>query len=326
MSDRGGDRLNELPTTLEEQAAASGNIAQSPQPTNRIPQFRRDFNPTNFVLSADDLLEFCELLQDINARAREIELSRLDHAQFKDADEANERVNQFVVLEYNYRAQNGDSVQGLGLPDTKERTFPDDLFSIYVSNAAFAERSINVRPLNTIDVFLDFQRPSLKIDLNTIPSNPTENNSVVNIIGRDEDWVISSAEKIATFFKKKRVHRPAIHGSGTYDYVIWLGFLPTWLWLFWKYGTPLDNWLDKQSIFFNVIAGISALFASLLAARFTFQYIRWAFPPTEFYKKSQFGAFAHRAVITLILSTLLLGAGYELARWFILELIGAPTK
>ncbi|MEZ6012199.1 MAG: hypothetical protein R3C08_10070 [Hyphomonas sp.] len=311
--------MKELPTAVDKQMAGRTHDEGSTPQTNRIPLFRRDLKPTNFVLSADDLSEFFELLQEINSRAKTIELSKLNLEQFENMEDATERVRQFVTLEYIYRAHNGDSVQGLGAPDTQERMFPDDLLSIYVSNASFAERSINVRPLNTVEVFLDFKRPSLKIDLNSLPSNPTENDSIINVVGRDEDWVISSADKIATFFKKKKVHRPAIHGSGTYDYLIWLFFLPAWLWLFSKNGAPLENWLEKKSIFFNVMAGISALFASLLVARFTFQYIRWAFPPTEFFKKSQIGAFAHRAVIAVILSTLLLSAGYEFVRWLFLN-------
>ncbi len=62
-----------------------------------------------------------------------------------------------MPLEYNYRAGNGDSVQGLRVPNTDERTFPDDLISIFVSNSAYTERAINLRPLNTVDVFICFE-------------------------------------------------------------------------------------------------------------------------------------------------------------------------
>ncbi|WP_418025973.1 hypothetical protein ACNKFW_22485 (plasmid) [Paracoccus sp. TD-10] len=311
------DASDNLPEPVE----ARPQQMQAADPV-RVPLYRRDLKPTNLVLSADDLKEFCELLAEVNEKAKEIEYSRLDLATFDSPQQARARVNELMPIEYNYVAGNGDSMQGLGIPKTDERAFPDDLQSLFASNAAFAERAINLRPLNTVEVFLGFERPSLKIDLQTLPSNPTENRSVINVAGRDEDWVISTAQKIDDFFKKRKAARPIIHGSGTYDYFIYLLFLPAAIWLFYKRGAWVAEWLSNQSVFLNVVLGVYAILLTLLLARFVFQYVRWLFPPMEYYKRSRWGAFIHRGIAAAVGSAVVLGAAYDLIKAAALSLLG----
>jgi hypothetical protein len=296
------ERNEQLPELVEEQVPQ-----QAPLPADqpiRVPLYRRDLNPTNLVLSAEDLKEFCELLAQVNARAKEIEFSRLDLSTFDSPEQAEARVNELVPIEYNYTAGNGDSMQGLGIPKTEERTFPDDLRSLFASNASYAERAINIRPLNTVEVFLSFDKPSLKIDLETLPSNPTENRSVINVAGRDEDWVISTAQKIEDFFKSRKATRPIIHGSGAYDYLIYLLVLPVLVWIIYKNDTHISSWVGGTSVFLNVILGIYGLLLSLLVARFLFQYARWLFPPMEYYKRNRWPAFVHRGVAGFVAVTI----------------------
>ena len=289
----------------------------------RIPQYRRDLFPTNLVLSAEDLREFCELLQEANERAKEIEYSKLDISNFNSPEQAKQRINEVIPLEYDYTASNGDSVRGLGIPKTDDWTFPDDLKSIFASNATYPQRAINIRPLNTVEAFLGFDKPSLKIDLQTFPSNPTENRSVINISGRDEDWVISTTNRIEAFFDTRATVRPVLHGAGTYDYFIYLLFLPAMFWVFYKQGTALAGWLEQQPVFFNVLLGVYALLLSLLLARFVFQYARWLFPPMEYYKRSRWSAYIHRTVAGLIGSTILLSAAYDISKAFLSFLVGS---
>ena len=306
--------MTNAPENLPEAVEARPPQQMQPSEPIRIPQYRRDLLPTNLVLSTEDIKEFCELLAEANERAKEIEYGRLDLSTFESPEQARQHVNEFMPIEYNYSAGNGDSMQGHGIPKTEERAFPDDLQSIFVSNASFAQRAINLRPLNTVEAFLGFEKPPLKIDLQTLPSNPTENRSVVNVAGQDEAWVISTAQKIDEFFKKRKATRPIIHGSGTYDYFIYLLFLPAAMWLFYKQGSGLTAWLDGQSVFLNVVLGVYAILLTLLLARFVFQYVRWLFPPMEYYKRNRWGAFIHRGVAAAIGSAVVLGATYDAAK------------
>lgn len=280
----------------------------------RIPQYRRDLFPANVVLSADDLEDLCRLLTEANERAKNIEYSSLDLSRFESAEQARERVNDLIQVEYNYVAKNGDSIRGLGIPNITDISFPEELRSFFVSNATYTQRAINVQPLNVVDIFLSFAKPSLKIDVQTFPSNPTENKSVINVYGRDEDWVISTTNKIQNYFLNKKSFRPVIHGSGAYDYLLYLVYLPLVIWFVFKWGGLIAHWLSNQSVLLNVILGIYIVLLSLLFARFIFQYFRWLFPPIEYYKKSRIGAYTHRAVFGAVCSALILGAIYDVAK------------
>lgn len=284
-----------------------------PAPT-RVRQYRRDLFPINLVLSADDLREFCELLSEANERAKEIEFNKLDLSLFDSADHARQRLDEVVIIECLYVAANGDSDRRPGIPTTNERTFPDDLKSFFVSNTAFSRRVVKFEPLNLVEAFFGFDKPSLKIDFNTLPSNPTENRSVINIIGGDEDWVISTTERIETFLKSRSTKRPVLHGSGTYDYFVYLLFLPAMFWAFYKLGTVPASWLEQQPVFLNVTLGVYALLLSLLFGRFVFQYARWLFPPMEYYKRSRWTSYIHRTIASAIGTTIVLSAIYELLK------------
>lgn len=202
------------------------------------------------VLSAADLKEFAELLSEANNRSREIEFQNRDVNSFPSDEAARDQIHGLMPIEYDYLARNGDSVKGLGIPNVEERAFPEDLNTIFISNASFAERAIKERPRNTVEVFIAFHKPTLKMDLLTLPSNPTENRSIINVAGSDEAWVIATTEKIKDFFARKRTTRPVIHGSGAYDSFIHLLFLPSLLWLFFKLSSArVDGWLDEQTVF-----------------------------------------------------------------------------
>lgn len=288
----------------------------------RFPQFQRDVFPKNNVLSADELREFCELLMEANERAKIIEYDNFDLTTFDSEEEAQKRVNEMVPLEYNYTATNGNSVKGHGIPKTNGQSFPEDLKTFFISNASYAQNAINVRPLNTVEVFLAFEKPSLKMDFETLPSNPTENKSVINVSGRDEDWVISTAERIQSFFKNRQTFRPIIHSSGTYDYILYLAFLPTLIWLFHKKGMAATEWLESQTMFMNIVLGTYVFLLSLLVARFFFQYFRWLFPPMEYYKRHRWGAYVHRSVAGAIGAAIILGGIYDLVKTAFNSLFG----
>lgn len=280
----------------------------------RVPQYRRDIFPRNLLLSAEDVRDLCLLLADANERAKAIEFLNLDLSGFESEEQARARVNEFMPLEYNYRASTGDSVTGLGIPKTDEHTFPDDLQTFFVSNSSYASRAINLKPLNAVDAFFAFEKPSLKLDLQTVASNPTPNDSVINVYGRDEDWVVATADRINKFLEKRAAFRPIIHGSGAYDYLMYMVFLPLFMWIVYKRGSGFTSWMNNQSIFLNVLVGIYCLLIALLLWRFIFMYTRWLFPPMEYYRRSRTGALLHRAAAGLAVSALVAGATYDIIK------------
>jgi hypothetical protein len=186
--------LAEDPTVASTKGKEVSEVNEQSPAATRVPQYRRDIFPTNIVLSAHDLAELCQIVIDANERGKNIEFNNMDLTNFKSAEDARSRVDELIRVEYNYVAANGDSVQGLGIPRVDDRAFPDELRSFFVSNASYTRRAVNVVPLNVVDAFFSFEKPPLKIDVQTFLSNPTANKSVINVMGRDEDWVISESD------------------------------------------------------------------------------------------------------------------------------------
>jgi hypothetical protein len=115
----------------------------------------------------------------------------------------------------------------------------------------------------------------------------------------------------------------AIHGSGTYDYFLYLIFLPVLIWLAFRYqSSSMLAWMREQTVFLNVVVGIYAFLLPLLFARFLFQYARWLFPPAEYQKTKRIGPSVHRAVAGAIFSTVVLGTAYDIAKGALKSLIG----
>ncbi len=111
-------------------------------------------------------------------------------------------------------------------------------------------------------------------------------------------------------------------GGLPYDYFIYLLFLPAAIWLFNKQGSSLSTWLGSQSVFLNVVLGVYAILLMLLLARFVFQYVRWLFPPMEYYKRSRLGAFIHRGIAAAVVSAVVLGAAYDFVKAVAFSLFG----
>lgn len=271
-------------------------------PTRQVANFhyRRDISPKNISLSERDLKEFIDLLTEVNERAKKLEIERAGTSKFEDEADAQRQADDFMPVEHRYTDSLGDSVQGLGPLNVDEKPLPASLNSIYVSNTSFTKRVFDGVPNNAVDAFIDFRRPSLAIDLITSPSNPTENATIINVYGLNEDWVISTESKINRFFDERKVLRPAIHGSGVYDSFIWLLFVPFLIWAYLRTGELGQEWLDGQNAFISVLLAIYFLFLSLFGARFIFQYFRWLFPPVEYFRKSTFGANLHRIIASFI--------------------------
>tara|TARA_R110002096_G_scaffold436056_1_gene666535 strand:- start:94931 stop:95842 length:912 start_codon:yes stop_codon:yes gene_type:complete len=281
---------------------------------NKIPEFKRDIFPTNIALSAADICELAAIIKQSNDEAIKLELETVD----REAEDRQERVNgisNLMQVKYILRASNGDEIVGLEIP--AEDDLDDYLSTFYISSEEYARLQVNQTPLNHVSALLSFKQPSLKLDWVNPPSNPTENTSVINIVGRNENWVRATAGKLEDFFDKKKTIRPVIHGSGAYDYLLFLLFLPAIIGLLAKYDTLIFRWAEEKSQLFNVVLGIYFLLLTLLFAHIVFKIVRWVFPPIEYYKVSNKRATGLRAIVILALGTLLLSGLYDFLKYFI---------
>lgn len=280
----------------------------------KLPGFQRDIFPTNIALSAKDICKLSKIIKQANDNAIKVELETVNE-NAEDRAERIDRIKELMKVEYILRAQSGDNIKGLESP--VEEDFPDKVASFFISSNQYAIDLVNNSPMNHVNAFLSFEQPSMKIDLITLPSNPTENRSVINIVGRDEDWVRATADELEEFFDKKKTIRPVIHGSGAYDFFLFILYLPIIIGFFARYDKQILPWLSEKSFLFNVIFGIYLFFLTLIFARVVFQFIRWLLPPIEYYKTSQTKANTLRFVSAGIMGTLLVSGLYDFGKYII---------
>lgn len=284
-------------------------------------QFRRDLFPSDLALSAEDLANLCELVVQINENAKEITAQR-ESVNFENKEAAQILVDEVVKVQYNYYSAKGDRTEGLPPLNIGNSNFPEDVTSFYVSNTAYSKRTRNYVPSCAVDIFLSFEKPSLKLDFITLPSNPTDNRSVINVYGLDEDWVRATETRLVEFFEKRKKLRLVIHKSGAYDYLLYLLYLPIALLLVHSNLSSFLAWTQKQPIFFTIVLAIYLFFITILFGRILFQYIRWLFPPMEYYKTSRLPAQIHRGLGFTVLMAIALPSVYNAASWLVSTLIG----
>jgi hypothetical protein len=198
--------------------------------------------------------------------------------------------------------------------------FPENIESIYISTPhRFANIFPGCLPRNYIEIFLDFRRMPIALNLINLPSNPTPNESNFYLNGLDEGWIDSTFMKIESFFDKLRNNRSVIHRSGVYDIFLYVGFVP--FALFWM--------MKIESIFLNRINELNPTFLTIFVyryiimffgviARLLFQYTRWVFPSVEYISAKRTGPMAHRALLAFMSFTIIYPLAIELAKWIIL--------
>lgn len=276
-----------------------------------VPQFRRNLFPRNLVLSADDLGELSEILNTLNERAKEIEIAALR----KNPDEKNPEdvVTSLMLLDYEFVEENENNVIGTYSAVIDSKVVPKKLRSAFFSNTSHCKNVVKQEPLNCVALFIDFQRPSMLMDLSHIPSSATKNRTVVNVYGRDEGWVVWAEMKLKEFFESKRRFQPAVHLPVVYDNFLYLIFLPLIFYSikFFKVDHHVSQFTGG-SVLLDVLIGIWILLVSIIAARFCFQYLRWVFPPVEFYQRSRVGPRLHRAALTALLAIFFYPALYDI--------------
>ena len=280
----------------------------------RVPEYRRDLFPRNLVVSAADIRKICELVSVLNDVAVDLEKSSIPEDD-ENREEKFARIDELMRIQYEYTEDSGNYVVGSGLPDTDGRQFPDGLQSFYVSNSSYSMNASKRRPLNCVDIFIDFSTPNLWLDLTSSPSQPTPNKSVINIYGRDENWVVSANTRISDLLSSCQSRLSFVHGAGTYEQFTYLLYIP--LVVIFSMYLGLDQklrFLDTFSFPMQLLISIWMIILSLMIGRQVFQYLRWLMPPMEYYKNKRTVAYGHRIILGFVFGGLFVAALYDVLK------------
>lgn len=225
-----------------------------------------------------------------------------DASLFGSQENLKEELQRVFRVGYEITDTRKNTISGYGQISTDLPSFPRDISSLYISNTTLFRAATNGRmPRNAIDLFIDFSRPSMAINLINLPSNPTNNGSIVNVYGIDEDWVISTHQSLKEFFDVRKSKRGFIHRSGVYDLFVWGIYIPILLWVSYKVENNFPDIFEGKSTVYVAGMYIYSLVILLIFARVIFQYTRWLFPIVEYSTEQNTTPKIHRRFLFAIL-------------------------
>ena len=260
----------------------AGNLPGTPS-TVPVRQHRQDVAIKKVALSTSDIEELFEIVEVAMEGARDRHIVKAKELQPQEAHNIDQVMPGWFKIIYEIWTNNDRQLTGFDKPDFSESHFSSEIKSIYLTTKGhFSSMSGGAFPRNYVELSIDFRRPPLALNLINLPSNPTQNESVANVIGLDEDWTATTYQRLNDFFSDKRVSRWIIHSSGTYDLVLWVAVVPLGLWLAYLIEDRFS--LSSASISGILVAAIYVYgaLAFTMLARFLFQYVRWLFPLVEY--------------------------------------------
>jgi hypothetical protein len=182
---------------------------------NFHPFYRRDIKVNEASLNKEDLKRLFSIIQTRLDKAVDIQIVNTNPDLFNDFEAAKEEIRRAFVMYYSTNKKMGDTVSGYDTPDLDSSTFPEQLANLFLSTKSTFEIHAGFAPRNWIELLIDFRRSRVSIDFITLPSNPTENGTAVNICGLEEPWVIETYDKLREFSMPDRTTAYTFTGAGS---------------------------------------------------------------------------------------------------------------
>jgi hypothetical protein len=297
---------------------------QVPIPTHEEPpllpmQYRRDIRIANVVLSQGDLEELFLVIASRTKDAISLQVQSENPTLFENEEQIVREVTNCMRISHVVRDTKANSITGYDVPDLQGHDFPDDIQSIFISTRETFQAIATRSPRNYVEAFISFVRTPVALNFIYMPSNPTENGSIINVYGYNEGWVVSTFQKLKEFIEKKMGQRSLVHKSGVYDLFLYLIVLPPVLWLVYRIERSFPAIFDDIPRSAVIAIYVYTLLLVLVGARLLFQYLRWLFPLVEYVPRRSLGPQAHRKILWLLLSGLAIAFLYDVARFFVLQ-------
>jgi hypothetical protein len=193
--------------------------------------------------------------------------------------------------------ENGNVVTGHGDSFFDSPLLPERISSILYDTSFSPNAQLKFTPNDRASILLDFSRPPL-LNLGTLPSAPTPNNSNWFISAENESWCTSLSARLDEFFTQRLTRLNWLHQSAVYDALLFVMGFPLSLWGSYRLSKIID-WSGLPSALSTAIY-VYAFLLLLNVFRVLFSYTRWVFPKVEL-ESEQSPVMLHRTIWSAIM-------------------------
>ncbi len=183
---------------------------------------------------------------------------------------------------------------------------PEGIETVFFSNTPSFETYLGQKPINRFSLLLDFSKPPLLDSRNPL-SNPTANNSHLNIEGDRDSWMASIEAAVMEVLANRKNNRGWLHRAYIYDLGMLLFAIPTGFYVCWRFSGVVNQQFQPIHDFVAAAVYLYLVVFVLWMYRFFFEYTKWAFPLVEL-ASDQDGATKHRAFWVMIVIGLIVQA------------------
>ncbi len=270
-------------------------MEQQPKINNRLKT-----KISSLSLDKEDLLRFCNILQERANSAADIEVGLFQKNQQTDDEfEKNKKtLRDSFQLKITVTGKNGEELWG-SIDDVFNSTnFPEEVKSLYINSESTLRIVHNYYPHNSFTIFLDFTKPRM-FDLSFLPGNRTPNESNIEVKGYDATWVNGVFSELKKFIEDRSSRFSFVHGQSVYDILLWLLGFPLSFWVCFRLSSIIEKIFENKSVFAESATYVYAFVATLFVFRVLFHYLRWICPLIE-YRSKKNKMIAHRVLFTAL--------------------------
>lgn len=257
-------------------------IASAPLTPPYVGAFRT-FKPPACRLSRADLKVLFRLLSQKAGEVTARVVAELPEAgpQGQTREDMTTYVRDLLLMRASIEGTRGEQVSGVSDPaalDEDQLTF--HLKRITFDNSSTLKARFNNFPDNWVRVQLDFDTPPL-FDLSNLSNEPTPNESLITVAGKDTTWVTGVFTELQHFFDSRRKHRGWLHAKQSYDLLLMFVGLPFTFRLLHFISRGYGAWLTSLAPTLSVAVYIYLFFVFLYVFRISFGIVRWLYPLVE---------------------------------------------
>lgn len=234
------------------------------------------------TISIPELRRLYRELSERTAEGLERELSMIKRPSEMAAEEFEsilERARKIGTLTVTVVGSTGERATASSAEVLEDDKLPETITRIVFDSAA-AIQTENVTPLNRFKLTLDFTEPPGFAVYNPW-SQPTPNDSHLEVVGPDSTWVTAVHQSTLAFFTRRKKHRDWLHNPYTFNMLNYLVGFPGALWIIYRIDTKFSFVVSGIHSSLRGILYIYLFLLALLVFRTTVWGFRWILPLIE---------------------------------------------